>query len=198
MRRLITTLVLFGLESSVRGIATRGIPYSPSGTIQDYTSSPRHLSLAEMQYNFDRHLGRKTNGLYDGSTFVPGVGAHPVDRFPFYYPSPNAQQNKAAPPHKALEDLLPELGSGYTADLRTDQAFADLPEHIRAAKQSILMAQSDSSGQVPRGLIPPPPPPDHKAIPKAYQAPRVHLSGLWWLLMCLFICIFSILGRYGV
>ncbi|CCW63733.1 unnamed protein product [Phytomonas sp. EM1] len=199
MRRLSTLFVVLGVKSSVCEVATRGIPYSPRGTIQDYTSSPRHLSLAEMQFDFDRRTGRKTNGLYDGTTFVPGVGAQPAERFPFYYPQESPRYGESPPPHKALEDLLPELSSGYMADVRTDPTHAELPEHVRAAKQSIMISQSDSCGEVPRGLVPPPPPSCKANVTlRAYQPPRVHLPGFWWALICLFVFMFAIMGKYGV
>ncbi|CAG9574114.1 conserved hypothetical protein [Leishmania major strain Friedlin] len=191
--------------TAVRGY-TRGIPYTPQGTIQDYTSSPRHVRLAEMQRNIDREARRAPTGLYEGPTITTKDGARPL--FP---PEKARHPNRGPPPRGATpptyapqfvapaatrEDMMPPQSDSYQRDLRSDPAYADDPEHIVAARQRIMTMQSDSYGEAMRGMVAPPPPLDPDA-PQAYRQPRVQLDDNWWILMWSFAALFVVMAMYG-
>ncbi|AYU78897.1 hypothetical protein LdCL_230007500 [Leishmania donovani] len=115
--------------TAVRGY-TRGIPYTPQGTIQDYTSSPRHVRLAEMQRNIDREARRAPTGLYEGPTITTKDGARPLfppekARHPNRGPAPRgAPPPTYAPqfvaPAATREDMMPPQPDSYQRDLRSD------------------------------------------------------------------------------
>lgn len=200
----------------------RGIPYAPRGTIMDFTSSPRHAGLMDLQRDLDVRTGRVTNGVYDGASFVPGEGAQPAWTTPFaatgaaggreeeerrrsgveglkpwekeYLRRRLPQRNRRT----AYDSFKPELGDSYQADVRTDPAYAHLPDHVRAAQQSILAHQCDSYGEVLRGVVPPPPPPtEGQMATPAYAPPRVELGVAWYALMGSFALLFYLLAAYG-
>nr|CCC91999.1 conserved hypothetical protein [Trypanosoma congolense IL3000] len=56
----------------------RGRPYTPLGTVQDFTSSPHHVGLAEMQRELDQRCGRSPTGLYEGPTIMTPQGPRPL------------------------------------------------------------------------------------------------------------------------
>ncbi|KAG8345051.1 hypothetical protein ERJ75_001056500 [Trypanosoma vivax] len=53
----------------------RGRPYTPLGTVQDFTSSPHHMNLAEKQRELDAMCGRPPTHLYEGPTITTARGA---------------------------------------------------------------------------------------------------------------------------
>ncbi|GET88668.1 hypothetical protein, conserved [Leishmania tarentolae] len=191
--------------AAVRGY-TRGIPYTPQGTIQDYTSSPRHGRLAEMQRNIDREAGRAPTGLYEGPTITTKDGARPLfspesARHPNRGPAPcrappPPYAPKFAAPAAMREDIMPPRSDSYQQDFRSDPACADDPEHLVAARQKILTMQSDSYGEAMRGVVAPPPPPDPDA-PQGYRQPRVQLGDSWWMMMWSFVILFLVMAMYG-
>ncbi|KAG5504684.1 hypothetical protein GH5_05308 [Leishmania sp. Ghana 2012 LV757] len=191
--------------STTRGY-TRGIPYTPQGTIQDYTSSPRHGNLAEMQRNIDKGAGRAPTGLYEGPTITTKEGPRPLfsaasARHPRCGPAPRAASPPLYAPQFAAsattrEDMTPLQSHSYQRDLRSDPAYADDPQHIVAARQRVRIMQSDSYGEAMRGIVAPPPPPDPEA-PEAYRQPRVQLDDSWWMLMWSFVVLFTGMAMYG-
>ncbi|ORC83718.1 uncharacterized protein TM35_000591100 [Trypanosoma theileri] len=56
----------------------RGRPYTPLGTVQDFTSSPHHTRFAEMQRELDEMNGRPPSHLYEGPTVTTAQGARPL------------------------------------------------------------------------------------------------------------------------
>ncbi|KAH9593443.1 hypothetical protein LSM04_005324 [Trypanosoma melophagium] len=56
----------------------RGRPYTPLGTVQDFTASPHHTRLAEMQRELDEMNGRPPSHLYEGPTVTTTQGARPL------------------------------------------------------------------------------------------------------------------------
>ncbi|KPA84120.1 putative mitochondrial hypothetical protein [Leptomonas pyrrhocoris] len=187
---------------------TRGIPYAPQGTIQDFTSSPRHVQLAKLQHDLDKAAGRPPTGLYDGPTLTTRDGPQPLfakgtARNPRYGPSVRGGPSPPLPhlPHfsvqsAAREQMLPPRSDNYQQDLRRDPSQAGTPEHIVAARQRIMTMQSDSFGESPRGMVAPPPPLDPDA-PREYRAPRVHLDDSWWMLMWAFVILFVLMAKFG-
>jgi hypothetical protein len=187
---------------------TRGIPYTPQGTIQDFTSSPRHGQLAELQRNLDKSVGRAPTHLYEGPTVTTKDGARPL--FPGGTqrnlrhghsssggPSPPLpHMPHFAVPSAAREQMMPPLSDNHQQDPRTDPSQAEMPEHIVAARQRIMAMQSDSFGESPRGLVGPPPPLDPDA-PREYRAPRVNLDDSWWILMWVFAFLFVVMAKFG-
>ncbi|EPY33756.1 hypothetical protein STCU_02010 [Strigomonas culicis] len=179
---------------SARGY-TRGMPYAPQGTIQDFTSSPRHTKLAEMQRDLDVRAGRSPTGLYAGPTITTAEGARPL--FPNITKDGSSTFRPSMSKGPTRRDFeMPALGDRFQMDMRVDPAYAELPEHVVAAKQSMLTMQSDAYGESIRGVVPPPPPLDPEA-PKAYTAPRIQLDTTWWVLMWLFASLFVFLAKVG-
>ncbi|KAK7195827.1 hypothetical protein NESM_000513800 [Novymonas esmeraldas] len=187
---------------------TRGVPYTPQGTIQDFTSSPRHGSLAEMQRTIDKDAGRPPTGLYNGPTITTADGPRPLfdaahARHPNRGQAPPGGSRPPPPflshfaaPTSSREAMMPPQSDSYQRDLRSDPACADEPEHVLAARQRIMTMQSDSFGESMRGVVAPPPPLDPGA-PQAYQQPRVQLDDTWWMLMWSFVALFLIMAVYG-
>lgn len=178
---------------------TRGIPFAPQGTIQDFTSSPRHAKLAEMQRQVDKDAGRAPTGLYEGPTITTEHGAKPLfapnaARHPSRGPAPGGRPPYA--PQFARTDVLPPQSDTYQQDMRSDPAFESEPEHLVAARQRIMTMQSDSFGENPRGIVAPPPPLDPDA-PREYRQPRVNLPDVWWVLLWSFAALFALMVRYG-
>ncbi|EKG01337.1 hypothetical protein TCSYLVIO_007665 [Trypanosoma cruzi] len=56
----------------------RGRPYTPLGTVQDFTASPHHVRLAEMQRELDEMSGRSPTHLYEGPTVTTAQGPRPL------------------------------------------------------------------------------------------------------------------------
>ncbi|PWU86833.1 hypothetical protein C4B63_110g33 [Trypanosoma cruzi] len=56
----------------------RGRPYTPLGTVQDFTASPHHIRLAEMQRELDEMSGRSPTHLYEGPTVTTVQGPRPL------------------------------------------------------------------------------------------------------------------------
>ncbi|RNF00708.1 uncharacterized protein Tco025E_08742 [Trypanosoma conorhini] len=56
----------------------RGRPYTPVGTVQDFTASPHHMRLAEMQRELDEMSGRPPTHLYEGPTITTAHGPRPL------------------------------------------------------------------------------------------------------------------------
>lgn len=185
---------------------TRGIPYAPQGSIQDFTSSPRHGQLPDLQRNLDKSAGRAPTGLYDGPTITTKDGPRPL--FPRggaparhglsgSGPSPDLPHfpRFSVRPTSPLS-MQPPQQDNYQQDLRSDPAQADTPEHIVAARQRIMTMQSDSFGESPRGIVAPPPPLDPDA-PREYRQPRVPLDDTWWKLMWGFFILFLVMAKFG-
>lgn len=192
---------------------TRGIPYAPVGTIQDFTASPRHVALPELQRQQDLHHGRAPTGLYNGPTITAATGVRPL----FARGNAASPQTTATgeagghvkkgdparrkPRSSFAEQVMPSASSsmGYQQDIRTDPRYADEPEHIRAARQSILAMQSDSAGEAIRGVVPPPPErdPAYDAQYSSYSPPRVQLGDAWWALLASFLLALALMVRYG-
>lgn len=213
MRSRLHGMIRSEMPPQVHQVHTRGIPYSPPGTEQDFSCSPRHAGLYELQRELDMRTGRTdSGGIYEGASFIPGVGAQPATRFPFpNAPSPKYRVQAPSafggptrsaflagerPPGAALADLMPELGSGYQADLRSDPSSTD-SNVMAAAKQRILASQHDSYGEVPRGIVPPPPPLDARRAPQSYIQPRVQITDAWMGLVASFAVVFVLLSKYG-
>ena len=185
---------------------TRGIPYAPQGTIQDFTSSPRHGRLAELQRNLDISAGRAPTHLYEGPTVTTKDGPRPLfDDAATHNPRPTAAgAPPSSLPHLPLfaaqsasrMQMMPPPSDNYQQDLRRDPSQAETPEHIVAARQRIATMQSDSFGESPRGMVAPPPPLDPNA-PREYIAPRVQLDDSWWLLMWAFVFLFVLMAKFG-
>ncbi|ESL07664.1 hypothetical protein TRSC58_04643 [Trypanosoma rangeli SC58] len=57
---------------------TRGRPYTPVGMVQDFTASPHHVRLAEMQRELDEMSGRPATHLYEGPTITTAHGPRPL------------------------------------------------------------------------------------------------------------------------
>lgn len=214
-------LALAGSALAVPRCFHGGIPYAPQGTLMDFTSSPRHVGLYELQADLDRRAGREHTGMYAGSTFIPGKGAqpaHPARPMPFYtgtYAASDKERSESFDKLKpweqeyirqrvpqrerrgAIDTIKPDLGDNYQADVRVDPEFDELPESLRAARQSLLMNQSDSYGEALRGVVPPAPPIDPQTAPRAYQSAQVQLSPLWYLLVSLFAAMFFLMARSG-
>lgn len=186
---------------------TRGIPYAPQGSIQDFTSSPRHGRLAELQRDLDKSAGRAPTGLYEGPTittkdgprplFPKGGVANPRHGLTGSGPSPPLPQM----PHMFVRpssrmDMMPPQSDSYQQDLRSDPSQAESPEHVVAARQRIMSMQSDSFGESPRGIVAPPPPLNPYA-PREYRAPRVQLDESWWMLMWGFAFLFVLMAKFG-
>ncbi|KPI83028.1 hypothetical protein ABL78_7956 [Leptomonas seymouri] len=189
-------------------IFTRGIPYAPQGTIQDFTSSPRHGRLAELQRDLDKAAGRAPTGLYEGPTVTTSDGPRPLFSEgsvsnPRHGLSGRGSSSSPLPhmPHFAVrsasrDQMLPPRSVNYQQDLRRDPSQAETPDHIVAARQRIMTMQSDSFGESPRGIVAPPPPLDPDA-PREYRAPRVNLDDSWWMLMCTFAFLFLLMAKFG-
>ncbi|KAG5478614.1 hypothetical protein LSCM1_06017 [Leishmania martiniquensis] len=185
---------------------TRGIPFTPQGTIQDFTSSPRHGHLADMQRNIDKRAGRALSGLYEGPTITTKEGPRPLfSAENARHPSRGTVPRPTSPPPYApqftafpvtREDMTPQPSASYQRDLRSDPAYAEDPEHIVAARQRAMSMQSDSYGDAMRGMVAPPPPLD-PAAPQAYRQPRAQLTVSWWMLMWSFVVLFTVMAMLG-
>ncbi|RHW70946.1 hypothetical protein DPX39_080022300 [Trypanosoma brucei equiperdum] len=78
MRRRGSTLFCEGALLTWSRSFARGRPYTPLGTVQDFTSSPHHAQLAEKQRELDRMCGRPPSHLYEGPTITTPHGARPL------------------------------------------------------------------------------------------------------------------------
>ncbi|CAD2219128.1 hypothetical protein AGDE_04580 [Angomonas deanei] len=172
---------------------TRGIPYSPVGTIQDFSSSPRHTRLAELQRDLDTQAGRAPTGLFNGPTISTREGMKPLIPPERLY---SFRASEGTRP-KASDFAMPKESQSFQQDMRVDPAYDDVPEHVRAAKQSMLMMQSDSYGESIRGVVPPPPPIGEVPDPRPYTQPKVQLDDVWWILMGAIFALFAILVKFG-
>lgn len=177
---------------------TRGIPYSPVGTIQDFTSSPMHTKLAELQADIDKRAGRAPTDLYKGPTITTPKGPRPLLSREQRSATPSASSNRLGHglPHASLSDMMPPQSDSFQQDLRQDPSYADVPDHVTAARQRMLVMQSDSYGESIRGAVPPPPPLADDA-PRAYTAPRIPLDDSWWILMLFFAFVLVLMAKYG-
>lgn len=185
----------------------RGRPYLAQGTILDYTASPQHQSLPDLQMTLDQSAGRAPTGLFNGPVVMSEKGIKPLfsgraheertqqqrmQRLTRQQPSFYAQEMT----HYNAKSIVPPLNDGYQPDMRIDSAFDDLSPVERAARQSILDNQSDSYGEAQRMMVPPPPRiPDD--APRAYVPPKVQLDNFWWPLMWSFVLLFFLLAKLG-
>ncbi|CAJ1024917.1 hypothetical protein, conserved [Leishmania lindenbergi] len=158
-----------------------------------------------MQSNIDKAAGRPLTGLYDGPIITTKDGARPLfasenvrhpnrGQAPRRAPTPPHAPQFAAP-SATREDMIAPQSDSYQRDLRSDPTYADDLEHVVAARQRIMTAQSDSYGEAMRGMVAPPPPLDPHA-PPAYRQPRVQLDDSWWMLMWSFVVLFIVLAMY--
>eukprot|EP00796_Vickermania_ingenoplastis_P006504 gene6504-4686_t len=166
---------------------SRGIPYTPVGTIQDFTSSPRHIGIERLFQEKDESMNRGAGGNYAGPIITTPQGARPLlgARQP---PPPQGMM------HQFYAETAAMSGDSYRQDCRTDPQYAHLPDHVRSAQQSILDMQHDSFGESIRGMVPPPPRVSPDEAPQAYTAPQAAVPKGWYTVVAGFLVVFAGMG----
>lgn len=97
----------------------RGIPYTPLGTIQDFTASPRHSGMATAQQQQEIREGRTPSEVYHGPTITTPHGARPlfsseVQEMPDV--NPNAAVKRMAERVRDRQQLEGQLYPHYSVD----------------------------------------------------------------------------------
>lgn len=185
---------------------SRGIPYTPVGTIQDFTSSPRHMGIGKLLREKDEAMNRSGDGDYAGPIITTPQGSRPMfgPRGGSYDMGPSSHFSRP-PPSSFDPHSLPLYGQTsamssetYRQDCRFDPRYDHLPDHVRAAQQSVVDMQHDSYGESIRGMVPPPPPVSEMDAPTPYRPPRPAIPPYWYTIVVTFLAVFVLMGRYGL
>lgn len=102
---------------------SRGIPYTPEGTIQDFTSSPRHVGIERLfQEKDEAILGRKRPGAnYTGPVVTTRDGSRPL------FPSSQGSAFSEAEPPMARWSPTPPRDNGGDVERATRNDDFPLP-----------------------------------------------------------------------
>lgn len=176
------------LGAQLRSFGGRAVPWVSQGTMLDFTSSPRHASLNDMQRDLDMAAGR------------PITERVPVAKGPVIMSADGTL--------KPYTETLPGGAQRhYTAEGQRPRSVFDMDDsdptpheeltHEQEIRKRLYTDRIDSFGPRPRKPVRPPPPIDPMTAPRPYTPPAPQITPLWFGIMGATAVTITLMVRYG-
>mmetsp|Transcript_54155 Transcript_54155/g.62279 ORF Transcript_54155/g.62279 Transcript_54155/m.62279 type:complete len:197 (+) Transcript_54155:26-616(+) len=185
------TAAVVGLNASSRCFGGRAVPWVPQGTMMDFTSSPRHAALNDLQRDLDLAAGRPVTErvpVAQGPVIMSADGTLK----PYTETLPGGSKRHYQ--HPAAAGQRPR--SVFDMD-ESDMTPHEELTHEQEIRKRLYANRVDSYGPQPRKPVRPPPPVDPMMMPEAYHAPTPQITPLWFGIMGVTVVSIYCMAKYG-